>query len=89
MCSMPRLVPARNLARSFLVTTPMGCNNNIDVDNNNIDDNNNSDDDDAMNLIIMTIEILSYLSCCLADRWGTTVDFTTSFLQLIEIFSKS
>ena len=26
-------------------------------------------------------QVLSYLSCSLADRWGTTVDFTTSFLH--------
>ena len=26
-------------------------------------------------------QILSYLSCSLADRWDTTVDFTTSFLH--------
>ena len=27
------------------------------------------------------IFFLSCRSCCLADRWGTTVDFTTSFLH--------
>ena len=30
---------------------------------------------------ILSYLILSYLSCSLADRWGTTVDFTTSFLH--------
>ena len=29
----------------------------------------------------VTTSILSYLSRSLADRWGTTVDFTTSFLH--------
>ena len=32
-------------------------------------------------IIMHTCLILSYLSCSLTDRWGTTVDFTTSFLH--------
>ena len=31
--------------------------------------------------IFLSCRILSYLSRSLADRWGTTVDFTTSFLH--------
>ena len=30
--------------------------------------------------LVVILLILSYLSCSLADRWGTTVDSTTSFL---------
>ena len=31
--------------------------------------------------VVQLMYFLSYLSCSLADRWGTTVDFTTSFLH--------
>ena len=35
----------------------------------------------TMDTICIFLSILSYLSRSLADRWGTTVDFTTSFLH--------
>ena len=34
-----------------------------------------------LSYLILSYLILSYLSRSLADRWGTTVDFTTSFLH--------
>ena len=36
---------------------------------------------DFLCYLILSYLILSYLSCSLADRWGTTVDFKTSFFH--------
>ena len=37
--------------------------------------------DFACHKCLLLLLVLSYLSCSLADHWGTTVDFTTSFLH--------
>ena len=35
----------------------------------------------SVSRLLLSNLILSYLSCRLADRWGTTVDFTTTYLH--------